>query len=115
MAVNKARMRALLTTAAIVEGTWLILHSPQGNPVLGILRAILARPPASDSGIGGYTGRAKAQTHSSWMPGGAPDSSPLPFRPSPVSPKKSDSGGCGGLSPRLNLILLQHRFTGVEG
>lgn len=70
-----------------------------------------ARPPATDSGIGGYTGRAQALFPSSCGPGGAPGLAVLQrARPSPVSALKSDSWGLPGASPGLNLTLLQHRF-----
>ncbi len=91
----------------------------------------IARPPATHSGIGGYTGRVPTLSHSSSEPGRAPVGGSVrpmrpvapaltvkirpPFRPSPASALKCDSGGLPGASPGLNLILLQHRFTGVEG
>ena len=126
----------------------------QGSPFdSGIRPLSFACPPASDSGIRGYTGRARALLPSSRGPGGAPAAGqgpPVeveapPCRPSPVSanticgglrssktsgksqgvvvsPRPSPASlqsliprGVRGASPRLNLTLLQHRFTGVEG
>ena len=80
-----------------------------------------ACPPASDSGIRGYTGRARALLPSSSMLGRAParlQDHGLPgqaVRPSPASLQSLIPRGVRGASPRLNLTLLQHRFTGVEG
>jgi hypothetical protein len=74
----------------------------KGNPFdSGIRPLSFACPPASDSGIRGYTGRARALLPSSRGPGGAPAAGqgpPVeveapPCRPSPVSANTI----CGGL------------------
>ena len=75
-----------------------------------------ACPPASDSGIRGYTGRARALLPSSLGPGRAPAACRATafrvrrVRPSPASLQSLIFRGVRGASPRLNLTLLQHRF-----
>ena len=93
----------------------------QGSPFdSGIRPLSFACPPASDSGIRGYTGRARALLPSSSMLGRAParlQDHGLPGqagRPSPASLQSLIPRGARGASPRLNLTLLQHRFLPRE-
>ena len=101
MAVKSAAFRLALSQEIAVWLAWLVCHGGPDRLTCAILRGYLARPPASHSGIGGYTGRAQALSLHPVEPGGAPV---VPFaRPSPVSLQSVIPGGPGGLAPRFSL------------